>query len=423
MKFYSFCKVGGGFRAEDYANIKHHTEGKWEDWDKKHPPTEYIQLGGADGQSERPDVWIKPSDSVVVEVKAAQVTSTDSFKTAYTLRFPRFKRLRMDKDWQSALSIYEFGQVKASAEAEANNKEMKVDSSRRKISKRLKKDIVIAGNDSKIKTPYAGPNTAIFDGLTFCVLSEMLQPSKKSKAEIEQIIKSNGGGIVQSPTAHDTVICLGDKRVIKVASLIKAGETNLMRPAWVLDALKQAEIDGPGRERFIVPFEPCHMLHMTPDTQQRIEGNVDVYGDSYARDVNVNELKDQLDGMIHPKNSTFSVSAFLSELEDRGKGLGEGPGSVFRGRVAWFESGPENIEVSIGKLRFRFAGGTVTEEQEDERITHIVVINEDRTNVRSLREKIVGMKRRKLPRLVRWAWIHDSWKEETLLDEERYAVV
>jgi DNA ligase-4 len=427
MKFLSFFKVGGGFRAEDYANIKHHTEGKWIDWDKRHPPSEFIALGGPHGQAERPDVWIHPSDSVVLEVKAASVDTSDSFKTGYTLRFPRFKRLRMDKDCKTALSVPEFIEVKRSAEADANNKEMKVDSNRRQITKRLKKEIIIAGNDSKVKTPYAGPKTTIFEGLTFCVLSDMLHPTKKSKAEIEQILKSNGGTIVQSPTAKDNVMCIGDKRLVKVASLIKSNETIIVKPAWVLDALKQADIDGPGRERYLIPFEPCHMFHTPPDKIELIEANVDPYGDSYMRDVTVEELKERFDDMIHPKNSTFSTTSFLSELEERGKGLGELRGSMFRGLIAWFSPiHPEkpDTKLDIAKLRFTFAGGIVTPRMEDDSLTHILVVDEDVALVRVLREKIAGLgTRRRLPRIVMYAWLEESWKEGTVLDEEGFAVV
>jgi DNA ligase-4 len=35
MKFYSFFKVGGGFRSEDYDKILHLTAGKWVDWNAK----------------------------------------------------------------------------------------------------------------------------------------------------------------------------------------------------------------------------------------------------------------------------------------------------------------------------------------------------------------------------------------------------
>jgi DNA ligase 4 len=422
MKFYSFCKVGGGFRAEDYEKIMYLTADKWVEWDRKNPPTEYIELGGPDGQLERPDVWIKPVDSVVVEIKAASVGASDSFKTKFTLRFPRFKGIRTDKDWESALSIDDFIDLKARAEAD-KEKEMKVDSSRKRVTKRLKKELAIAGNEGKVKTPYGGPQTKVFEGLHFCVLSEMLHPTRKSKAEIEQIIKSNGGEIFQSPTAREDMLCIGDKKVIKVASLIKSGHTNVIKPSWILDAVEQAEIDGPTRQRFLVPFEPNHMFYMTPDAREVIEENVDVYGDSYARDVKPLELENVLDDMIPVKNSSFSPTAFLAELEERGKGLGEMRGSLFRGCVAYFALDGDidaDLETRIAKMRFAFGTGDVADELTDD-VTHVVMTDETKDAVRSVRERISA--RGKVPRVVSWAWLEDSWNEGTRLDEERFAVI
>ena len=199
MKCYSFFKVGGGFRADDYANIQHKTDGKWIQWDRSRPPNEFVELGGGELQYERPDVWIKPCDSVVVEVKAASVSASDQFRMGFTLRFPRFKRLRQDKDWKSALSMQEFLELKIRVEKESKEKEFKVDD-RRKMTKRLKREVVIAGNEAKIRRAYAGPVTQVFEGLHFCVVTEMLGPQKKSKLELEQTIKSNGGKIYQK---HD----------------------------------------------------------------------------------------------------------------------------------------------------------------------------------------------------------------------------
>lgn len=169
MKCYSFCKVGGGFTAADYANIRHQTDGKWKDWDPKKPPTEFIELAGGDSQYERPDVWIKPSDSVVLCVKAAAVTPSDQFRLGLTVRFPRFKRLRMDKDWQSALSVQEFMDLKASAEQEKKDKEFKVDNSRRKkVRTTTKKPLTVAGYDEARKAEHVRRLGHVFEGLNFC---------------------------------------------------------------------------------------------------------------------------------------------------------------------------------------------------------------------------------------------------------------
>ena len=127
MKFYSFFKVGGGFTAADYASVRHQTEGKWKDWDARQPPSQYIELGGGDKQYERPDVWIRPDESFVVEVKASQISQSESFRMGYTLRFPRFKRIRSDKDWQTALTVNELRQLKANVERQVQEKKFVVD--------------------------------------------------------------------------------------------------------------------------------------------------------------------------------------------------------------------------------------------------------------------------------------------------------
>ncbi|PVH89948.1 ATP-dependent DNA ligase [Cadophora sp. DSE1049] len=424
MKCYSFCKVGGGFRAEDYAKMRHLTDGKWNEWDAKKPPKDLIVLGGGDRQYERPDVWIKPCDSVVLEVKAASVGASDQFGTKFTLRFPRFRKIRDDKRWDQALSLEDFDKLKEEAEAESKGKEFKPEN--RKMAKRLKKDIVIAGADSKVKTPYAGPKTKIFEGLDFCVMTEMQHPQKKTKAEIEQAIKVNGGSIFQSVTAREGIICIGDKNVVKVASLVKKGERNILKPAWIFEALKQAEADGLDRPRYLLPFEPSHLFHMLDSSRQDFEDNVDVYRDSYARDTNVEGLKTLVEHMIHPKNSTFSSDEFISQLEEHGRGLGDMPGSMSRRCVVRFvsssnEAADQDSDVLIIKNRLKFSGGKIAESDgEEEGITHFVVLDEDSKVVKEVRQKASQFK--KIPRIVGRKWFEDSWEEKTLMDEERYAL-
>ena len=168
MKCWSFFKVGGGFNAADYAAIRHKTEGKWIDWDSKRPPKNYIELGGGDAQYERPDVWIKPEDSVVLSVKGASCHTTNQFRVGITLRFPRFKKLRDDRDWQSALSVQEFKELKKDLDQKLDE-HFQVDTGRRKrIKTSRKKPLVIASSDPVLTTPYGGSQTKVFEGLNFC---------------------------------------------------------------------------------------------------------------------------------------------------------------------------------------------------------------------------------------------------------------
>jgi DNA ligase-4 len=135
------------------------------------PPVDFIELGGHERnlQYERPDVWIRPDESVVLEVKAASIAITDQFRVNMTLRFPRFKKLRGDKDWKTALSIQEFLELKSTVENEQKQKALTVDNSRRKRPKaNPRKPLTVAGCDEIPQNPFEGPSTEVFKGLSFC---------------------------------------------------------------------------------------------------------------------------------------------------------------------------------------------------------------------------------------------------------------
>ena len=174
MKCYSFFKVGGGFMASDYATIRHQTDGKWKDWDPRYPPKDFVELAGGDLQYERPDVWIMPSDSIVLSVKAASVIVTDQFKTGFTLRFPRFKNLRQDRDWKSALSVQDFLDLKSNAEKEQKDKQFRFDIRKRKqVKTRQKKPTIVIGDKENMAGQHMELKTTLFEGLSFCMAEKL----------------------------------------------------------------------------------------------------------------------------------------------------------------------------------------------------------------------------------------------------------
>ncbi|OJD30447.1 dna ligase 4 [Diplodia corticola] len=398
MKCFSFFKVGGGMTANDYAAIRHATGDKWQTWDAARPPTEFIELaGGEERQFEKPDVWIKPCDSVVVSVKAASVGTTEQFRMGLTLRFPRFKKLRDDKTWKEALSIQDFMTLKANAEREHAAKEFKIDEARRVKRQRTskKRPMTIAGvdddaastsNTTTLSDPKAAghPSTAaaavpnVFAGLTFYIMTESVSP-KKSKAELEALVKAHGGALVHSPAAAAHVLCIADRRLVPVASLVKKNDRSVIRPAWLLDCVAQATSDAATRPGgapaadapFLLPYEGNrHLFHATDEDAVRAEESVDEWGDAFARDVgSVEELKAIMDGMPDRAEAVvkeeeggrerkrrirgapaaaFDVDAFLEQAEDEhrvrllGGDVAAARGWLFRGCRVWFDDGHED---------------------------------------------------------------------------------
>jgi DNA ligase-4 len=419
---FSFFKVGGGFTAQDYAEIRHMTDGKWTPWDMNNPPNEYISLGGKELQYERPDVWIKPSDSVVLQVKAASVIEGEKrYRTNCTLRFPRFTKLRKDKDWKQALTFESFRTVKTKAEHEKAEKEFRVDDARKKRVKRARKrEITVVGADEQhIMTPYAGPETALFNGLSFYIITGASKPINKTKAELEQLVKANGGSIVATHTNTST-ICIGEGNPIRVASIKKSGTRNIFKPRWLLDCVEQAQSDT-GRPNVLLPIEQSrHVLFSKQEDTDCFMGNVDDYGDSFSRNVHVDELEAifaEMTGFEY--DDDYDADEIMEEVF-RDDFL-EGPGCMFRGLCVFVSEGGA---AAAAKRIALFAGAKVVENIEDEEITHVVVAcggggDNDQRMMKEMR--ILVAARKFPPRVVGVKWVMESLEQGTRLDEEQYS--
>ena len=451
-KCWSFFKVGGGLAASDYAQIRHLTDGKWKDWNPQRPPTEFIELAGGERQHERPDVWIRPDESVVVAVKAASVNETDQFRMRQTLRFPRFKSLRTDRKWDSALTISGFLALKANAEKERKEKEFIVDDTRKNKRARItrKRPLTIAGNERTTTTPYAAPlqisslptTSYIFQNLNFYILTESLKPTRRSKLELEELVKAYGGNIFRKQDAAPNIICIADKMTVPVSALKKRNVTDVFRSLWLFDCLAIAKIDGEaGRTPLLLPPEERHMLFtMQKGSEEKVAESVDAFGDSFARDVSIDELREIVKSMdVNPK-VPFNAREFRMKLLDHGHELGDARGWLFEGSKIYFD-GLDPDETSIGindeasqtgilvpRLRLRmarntarFGGAEIAMSIDDnEGITHVIVdTGEDhRTDLKALRQSIAS--RKCLPRIVNVDWVERSWEEKTRLAEEGF---
>lgn len=55
-----------------------------------------------------PDVWIDPKNSIILQIKAADLVTTNTYRTKHTFRFPRVMSIRDDKPWFDCCSLSEF---------------------------------------------------------------------------------------------------------------------------------------------------------------------------------------------------------------------------------------------------------------------------------------------------------------------------
>jgi len=165
------------------------------------------------------------------------------------------------------------------------------------------------------------------------------------------------------------------------------------------------------------------MYHTLDETKRKVEQAVDEYGDSYARDVTMEDLREIVEDMPKPEESqSANVREKLREE------LGQLPGYIFQGLKIYMEVAAESLlDMTSGQLRtklasnlLRFGGGEIVTDLKDESVTHMVVgVGKERGDGKSFRQLVST--RARLPRIVNVDWIEESWAEKTLLDEERYA--
>jgi DNA ligase-4 len=235
---------------------------------------------------------------------------------------------------------------------------------------------------------------------------------------------------VQSQSTTNNVVCVADKELVKVISIKKGGKISIVRPAWLFDCIEQNQADL-GKQCFLLPMEPSHMFHTAEADLDMIEQNADEFGDSYCRDITVDQLKRILTNMPMRSEIKLSNAELMGQFEEHGIEFGETRGSLFRSIVVYIDQGRDveivkgdtelkrdPVDVQFIKQNLAFGGAKMVNDLADKTITHII-IGEDRSKLSEIRQKIA--KKQKIPRMVTMGWVLQSWQEKTILDEERFA--
>ena len=76
-EFRSFCKVGSGYSNNELFSLLQKLQPHF----RKGSAPSHLKFG-----REKPDVWIEPKNSVVVQVKAAEIVASDVLDVGCTLR-------------------------------------------------------------------------------------------------------------------------------------------------------------------------------------------------------------------------------------------------------------------------------------------------------------------------------------------------
>ena len=289
------------------------------------------------------------------------------------------------------------------------------------------------------------------EGLTFYVMTEsgLQGQQKKTKLELEALVKNNGGRIVQTHTAVADPICVAARRTVPVASLQKRGEREIVKPIWIFDCIEQGRRDfAQGREEMVVPFEAERHFFFVPEKLEgKWDGNVDEYGDSFARDTSVEELEECMAKMADVREEEpedlvsdmfpefMSMRGFmfrgLTIYIDHPNGRNSKPlrqnGSSAVKHTSELELGPETVTsidlvirstLSFGGAKIVDISSLEHQNKAIETITHIVAYSN--SDLKSIRKCVSEWPGQRIPRIVSAEWVDACWREGTRVDEEAY---
>lgn len=216
--FYTFCKVGSGYNNSELTILQEQLTPHFIPYEKGKTPAYLKNFKPKSGET--PDVWINnPKNSKIIEVKAYEfVKDSDMYSCTYTLRFPRVKRIRDDKEWHECLDMKLLqGMVTASQQKHLNLVVSGTTMMSSKAAKRQQRfgqteEEVVRGNRRPVTTlsHFLGTDTSnvnivstIFKGLEFVVLN-CQEPYNKS--QIERLIAAHSGRFIQNVTEKTNYI-------------------------------------------------------------------------------------------------------------------------------------------------------------------------------------------------------------------------
>lgn len=412
--FHTLCRVGSGYTMKELYDLGLKLSKHWKPFHKKTPPSS-ILCG-----TEKPEVYIEPCNSVIVQIKATEIVPSDMYKTGCTLRFPRIEKIREDKEWHECMTLDDLEQLRGKASGKLASKHFFVggddgpQEKKRKAAPKIKKVIGIIEHLKAPNLSNINKVSNIFEDVEFCVMSGI---SSHPKPDLENKIAEFGGYIVQNP-GPDTYCVIAGSENIRVKNIISSNKHDVVKPEWLLECFKT---------KSCVPWQPHFMIHMCPSTKQHFAREYDCYGDSYFTDTDLNQLKEVFTGIKSPSEQTpKEMASVIADLEYR-YSWDCSPLSMFRHYTIYLDlyivindlnSKIEGTRLAITALELRFHGAKVVSYLA-EGVSH-VIIGKDRSRVadfkafrRTLRRKF---------KILQEGWVTDSIDKCELQEENEYLV-
>ncbi|KAF9525150.1 DNA ligase 4 [Crepidotus variabilis] len=235
-KYNTFVRIGSGLSFADYVWVR---DKPWKVWDPKHPP-DFLQVASR-GQDDKGDVYLKPEDSFILKVKAAEITPSDQYYMGYTMRFPRALQIRDD------LTIADCMSASAVLESLRSEKKRKMETDAGVTKKKRK----VTTKKATVLPQYKGVSkkgvkveSDIFEGMKFVVMSDpKSRTGDDDKISLTQLIYANGGSVAQVATSQPELFVIygGSVTPYDLKLVIDKDVIDVLKPSWIINSADRGE--------------------------------------------------------------------------------------------------------------------------------------------------------------------------------------
>eukprot|EP00040_Diaphanoeca_grandis_P039717 m.259884 g.259884 ORF g.259884 m.259884 type:complete len:1008 (-) comp38853_c0_seq1:68-3091(-) len=447
QKWQSVCKVGSGYTKNELAELNRELGPKFKKFpsDKNKDPWKTMKMSAPafdlamPGYKERPDVWLQPEDSIVLEVKAAEIFLCDTFAAELTLRFPRvvkrrekliteadkvedlFKLFRTNSGKLTHGLDSEGGTASLNMESERSRKKRKTGGATGRSTGVLSSQRLADFSGIMEKSAIMEDYELVFDScdlseddaddlVALCAMNDIMDhESKSSVVLLQQLAKMHGATVSMNFVSEKSFkYVIAEKYSYRVKNMVKTETTNsfdVVKPAWLLKTLRYYKADKPERRCF----------HYISEFTRSCLGQVeDRFGDSYTDDISPKAL-----------NAILSHKEFHAEGELTNLAMADLEHSLLHNNnlrffrtccLCFYKCRGEGGLVELAVEQARFYGAKLVDEIDDD-VSHGVFVANDAAAIAELKQINADRLDRhvKLLRLVNVQWVLKSAEQRRLL--------
>ncbi|KAF7270011.1 hypothetical protein GWI33_016999 [Rhynchophorus ferrugineus] len=307
---------------------------------------------------EKPNYYIEPEDSLLFEIRATElVRSNESYKTSYTLRFPRVMKIRDDKPVEECLTINEL------LELTSKNKSVI------KLNKNsLNLEDILIGKKRNVKKkeiyiPNYGDRKEVCDIFRRYKIHVLNGDEQKSKSEVENNIYKAGGEVYHTIDEKVDIVLVGTYNDKAKEVSLKRHHYDVISTSWLFRVLQDGNLLG---------YQTDEIYCLGTNPSNCLSDEVDRYGDSYMTDATPQSLRHCFSIITNLKE----IPAFNGMIEMTGR-------KNYESYTAYFDkyqdiNNPESETIYnsfIDELEFRYYNGNIS--QKIDGLTNLIIFLKD----------------------------------------------